>query len=147
MPSAERTAVDKAALHVTGEIRDRIRAITGDMRLSGVGRSGAKVGAFYRMYGGNANPQAWIKGSGALPLIEFDTPPHVILPKGGRRSAKGRRLRGKRALKFGGGFYSRAIHPGTRGQHPFRDGVEAGAKQSGEVFQKVFAQEIRKAWK
>lgn len=147
LPSAERTAVDKAALMVVGEIRDRIRqASGGDMRLSGVGRSGAKVGAYYKMYGGNVNPQAWIKASGALPLIENDTPPHVILPRGGRRSAKGRRLRGKKALKFGGGFYSRAVHPGTRGKRPFARGVEAGAKKTGEVYQRVFAQEIRKAW-
>lgn len=134
---AQHKGVRAAALAVTGAIRGEIGSATGgSMRLSGVGRKGARVGARFQMEGGLGEPAALIKATGPLQLIERDTAAHSIIPRGWRVSRKWGRLAAKGAvdpsrpvylgkgkvLKIGDGFRMFADHPGTKGKHPFEHG-------------------------
>ena len=121
-----------AALAITNSIRDEIRSATGgDMRISGVGRRGARVGARFDIKG-TQNPTAMIRAIGPLHLLERDTQPHLIKP---------RSRRGAKALAIGDGFAASVEHPGTRGKHPFQRGFD---RKQAEVPGIVQA-EIRKA--
>lgn len=120
MQRGQRRGVNKAALHVTRSVRREIVLVTGDNRLSGVGRRGAKVGAGYNVRG-RVNPTALISARGPLHLIERDTGAHSIEPR--RKRARGNRKR-RAALKFGATYATAVDHPGTRGQRPFGKGVD-----------------------
>ena len=157
---AQRAGVRRSALHVTGKIRDQVRRDTGDMRLSGVGKRGAKVGAKYDIKG-TTNPTALITATGPLHLIERNTAAHSILPRGRRVSkryqnavAKGRLPAGgkpiylgrKKALTIGGGLYSSATRGPTRGKHTFERGWKKAAPDTPLIFQKEIQGVIRREW-
>jgi hypothetical protein len=160
LPEAQRRGVQKAALHVTTVIRSEIRSVTGDMRLSGVGRRGAKVGASFKVSGTGGS--ATVKATGPLHIIERDMPPHDIQPRGyrvskrylnlvakGKLPADGKRiyLGGGKALKFGGGFYRRAsLAGGSRGKHPFERGWKKAAPETTRIFQREVRATFRKSW-
>lgn len=125
MRVAEQRAVRKSALAVTGGVRDEIRAATGDMRLSGVGRRGAKVGARYTVAGAKAT----IRATGPLQLIERPTRPHPIAPRK-RRNGK------RKALRLADGrFVASVQHPGTRGKYPWSKGIEKTRGKSRATFE------------
>jgi hypothetical protein len=150
-----------AALHVTTEIRDATRRATGgDSRLSGVGKSGAKLGAKYKIYGWS-NPTAYITATGPYHLLERDTSPHRIIPRGRRVSKrwenavrKGRLpadskkifLGGKKALAFNGRLYSSVQHPGSAGKHTFERTWKRVAPDTPKIFEREVEAELRKAW-
>lgn len=158
--AAQKAGVQKSALEVTNTVRAEIRKVAGaDMRLSGASRSGkgAKVGARFDIKG-VANPTALVRANGPIQLVERDTRPHVILARSrfvsrggvrvrrGRRSAAGRRLRGKAALTIGGNLRAWAAHPGTKGQRPFDRGVDRAAPKTPRIFQDEIDQGLRKVW-
>jgi len=135
--AAQREGVGRAALTITRGIRDQIRAVTGDSRLSGVGR-GARVGAKYTVLSGG---DAIIQATGPLHLIERPTRAHEIEPRGRRRSRGNRRP----ALYLGGSrFYARVHARGTRGKRPFAKGIAASAPQATRQYQ---AEITRRAWR
>jgi hypothetical protein len=134
---AQKIGVRKAALHVTTAIRLEIRKVTGDMKLSGVGRRGARVGAKYDIKG-TVNPTAFITATGPLHLIERDTSPHRV-PRN-RRSGR------KRYAVIGGHPYDHADHPGTAGKHPFERGWMKSGIETPEIFQQEIRKAIRQAW-
>ncbi len=136
LQEAQKRGIQKAALHVTGKIRDEIRSVTGDMRLSGVGRRGAKVGAKFDIKG-SINPTALITATGPLHLIERDTSPHRIPRTRGRK---------KRIAVIDGHPYHHANHPGTAGKHPFAKGVARGAPDTPKIFQAEVRKAVVKAW-
>lgn len=157
---AQRRGVQVAALEVTNTVRAEIRKVAGvDMRLSGAGRGGkgAKVGARYDIKG-STNPTALVRANGPIQLVERDTRPHVIVSRSrfvargglrvrqGRRSAAGRRLRGKAALTIGGSLRAWAMHPGTKGQRPFGRGVEKSAPKTPRIFQDEIDKRLRMVW-
>jgi hypothetical protein len=139
LQQAQVKGVQKAALFTTRSIRDQIRSATGgDMRMSGVGKRGTKLNAYYDVKG-RVNPTALIKARGPLQLLERDTSPHEIRPRK-RRKAKGQS--GRKALRLSdGNFRGTVRHPGTRGKHPWAKGV---AKSRGKTEQ-IFEDEIHKA--
>lgn len=138
---AQVVGVRKSALLVTTAIRGEIRAVTGDNRLSGVGARGARVGAQYDVKG-TTNPTAIIKAKGPLHLVERDTAPHLIIPRGMRVGKRGRQLKGGKVLRLAnGGYAASALHPGTRGQHPFEKGFMKSRDKTGPIFDL----EVRKA--
>lgn len=117
---AQREAVKDAALAMTTEVRQSIERVAPGGRLRGVGKKGGKVGARFDMQG---TDKAVIKATGAIALIEEDTKAHDIGPRGAGPRRKGS---GKKAIKFNGVVVASAHHPGTKGQHPFAKGIEAG---------------------
>jgi len=134
---AQRRGVQRSALHVTGEIRHEIRVATGgDMRLSGVGRRGARVGAKYDVKG-DVNPTALIVATGPMQLLEHDTAPHEIRP----------RRRGMKVLKLPNGYVPKVRHPGTRGKRPFAKGASKGAVRSAEKFNEAIEDAMRRSFR
>jgi hypothetical protein len=145
---AEATGVQKATIRTTGLIRDQIRSATGDMRLSGVGKKGARVGARYDKHFA-ATPDApamEIKATGPLHLIERDTRAHLILPRGQTFTARGSRRSGRKALKIGDDFRLYAEHPGTRGKRPFARGVARAAPEVPRIIQAEVGKTMMRSW-
>ena len=135
--------VRKAALVMTRAIRQEIVVVTGDSRMSGVNRGrGAKVGAGYSVKG-RANPTALIRAKGPLHLIERDTGPRDIRPR--RKFARGSRKK-KSALKIGSRYARVARHRGTRGQHPFRKGVERTEDRVGNIIENEVWKRVVRSW-
>ena len=137
----ELAGVRRAALHVTRTIREEIRLVAGaDMRLSGVGIRGARVGAGYDVKG-RVNPTAIISARGPLHLGDRDTSAHEIRPRSRYR-------RGKKALRLPGGLIrASAQHPGTRGRHPFARGVARTANAVVGIYEEQIWRQIRGAFR
>ena len=146
LQKAQKAGVNKSSLYVTNVIRGEIRGVTGDMRLSGVGRKGAKVGARYDIKGSDANPRGYIRGTGAIALIELDTKPHDIYPKGYQFTIRGRRRGKNKALKFGGRFAAYSHTGGTTGKHPFAKGANKAGPRTPKIFQEEVRDAITKGW-
>ena len=157
----QRRGVKASALKVTTEIRQATARDTGgDSRLSGVGKSGAKLGARFKLYGGE-NPTAYITATGPYHLLERNTSARFIIPRGWRVSRrytnlvkKGKLpadgkviyLGGAKALKFDGRFAMTAEHPGTRGKHTFERAWKRAAPEAPRIFQREVSAALRKAW-
>jgi hypothetical protein len=157
----QRKGVKMSALKVTTEIRDATRRDTGgDSRMSNFKGRGARLGARFKMYGGD-NPKAYITATGRYGWLEYGTPPHFIIPRGwtvsrrytnlvrkGKLPANGKviYLSGAKALKFNGRFSMTADHPGTRGKHTFERAWKRAAPETSKVFQREVTTSLRKAW-
>lgn len=127
---ANRIAVNRSALAITADVRAAILASTGDSRLSGVGRSGAKVGARYDVKGAG-NPTALIRATGPLHLIERPTSAHPIRPRARRR----RRSTRPPALVVNGHPYASVDHPGSRRpSRPWERGTNSGIPKAVRIF-------------
>lgn len=134
--------VGKAALGAKKVHESSIRAIVGDMHMSGVGKSGSRVGVRYDMRTSAGGASAVIKATGPLHLIERNTAGRVIRSRHGGRGRPRRGFIGpvgtsggqRAVLNIPGiGYRRSARHPGTRGQHPW----EKGRKRSEPVIRKV----------
>lgn len=135
-------AIKKAAL--AGKVihaAEISKASGGDSKLSGVGPKGAKVGVRFDMARGSFDPEALLKATGPMQLIESDTSGHVIRSRHAtgykRRGFVGPTLPGQFRVKntFGPklspvlnipgiGYRRSARHPGTRGKHPWQKGKD-----------------------
>jgi hypothetical protein len=146
-------SVGKAAQVVKGSVEAQMRSAVGnDLRMSGVGRSGARIGVRYDVKG-SRNPTAFLRATGPVQLVERDTIAHTILPRSVGR-AQGRSKAARRAakqdlynalfgasvgsgatpLKIGGDrFAYRVKHPGTKGKHPFEKGVDRAAPAAQKI--------------
>jgi hypothetical protein len=135
----QKAGVNKSALHVTRAIRGNIRAVTGDNRLSGVGRRGARVGARYNVKG-TVNPTALITAVGPLHLIERDTRPHDVAP---------RKRGGRKALKFANGTFAASAHAsgGSKGKRPFGRGVDATKNDTGRIFNEAVWAQVERVFR
>lgn len=142
------------------------RATGGDLRLSGVGKKGARIGVRYNVRG-QANATAIVSATGPAQLVERDVKPHVVTsrysPKAlgrtrARRLASANAAATFNALAAGGGatkgagWDRRAVikfgdvvaryavqSGGSRGRFPYRDGFRAGAKLSPKAYARVQA--------
>lgn len=159
---ANKGAVNKAALMMTNAIRAEIRQVVPSSKLRNM--RGASIGARYDVKG-EKNPTALIRALGPLQIVERDTKPHQILPKGIGRS-QGRSKMARRAARqslyaalFGGSYGSgvhplstpygpryRVNHPGTKGRHPFQKGVEKTRDKVAPVLRTGVADALRKAF-
>ena len=137
----QRQAVAAAALEVTKAARGEIRrAVGADMRMSGVGKSGAKVGAGYDLLG-YRNPTAIVTARGPLHLVERPTRPHRI-PR-----QRGPRARRRVVAIPGVGVRAHVNHPGTRGKYPFARGVARGQRAAKAAFRRVMVSSLRDAFR
>lgn len=132
-----RAIVDDASLVMKRAIEGSIRTVVPDMNMSGVGRSGVKVGVRYDIKG-TRNPTSLIRATGPLHLVENPTSPHTI-PKARRR---------RKVLKFGDGEFRRTVeHPGTRGQRPFRKGRELGTPAAKTIIERSTVRVLRSVFR
>jgi len=130
-----------------------------DMNLSHVGKNGGKLGVSTIV-----GTQARVKATGPWQIIEYDTKKHVIASSRfkGPRAGRGERVAaGQRSLKAGFrglGVAGAALrtpygprttvnHPGTKGQHPFRDGVADVVPKLPDVAAKVYRAQIQKIYR
>ena len=159
LPDAMSKATAGAALEVTNTVRDAIREDSGgDNVLSGMG---ARVGARYDVIG-RQNPVALIRATGPLQILESDTKPHGILPKG-IGSGHGRTKAGRRASKqalydalFGGtysgispmntpyGYKYRVNHPGTKGKRTWSRAIEQATPRVPAEYQRALQKALRR---
>lgn len=135
--AARKTAVERAAFGAKKEIVQEVRQASGDLRLSGVGRSGARVNVGYDIKGGADNPVALVKARGPLHLVENPVKPHDITPKARRRG-------GKRAVVTPFGPKAKVRHPGVRSpKKPWAKGKRRAEpiikREVAAVFSKAFA--------
>lgn len=143
--------VSASALKAKRVQEKAIASVAGsDMSLSGVNKAkgrggGAKVGVSFKVEMKGSTPQAFLKATGPLQLVENDTSGHVI--RSAWTSGKQRKgfigpvAGGQFTTSRGGGFIGpvmsnrrgviaipgvgfrrSARHPGTTGQHPWRKG-------------------------
>ncbi len=111
LPKLERRTVEAAAAMVKSTAVSELRRAAGaDLRLSGVGKRGARIGARYDR--GKSTSTAIVRALGPVQLVESNTKPHRV-PK--------KRTRGRRRVVVipGVGVRASANHPGTRGKHPW----------------------------
>lgn len=158
LPEAARDAVDASA-----KVMTRIIQAGAPARLSGVGKNGASLGIRQHKSGSFAQPQTVLKASGPWQLIEHNTRPHIIVSRklgGSRRRrtnlasglfvrASGRRVtttrRGERgAIRTPQGLRAYAQHPGTRGKHVWKKGVERGTPAATLAFAKVMRTDLKR---
>lgn len=127
---AAKDGVAKAALMVKTNVVAEMRGVT---RLRGVGKRGAKVGVRYDIKG-TGNPTALIRMTGPAQLLERDTRPHEIKPRGK-----------KKAINIPGiGPRASAHHPGTKGKHPWARGLARSLPKVGEVMRREQAESLRR---
>lgn len=141
---ANRAAINAAALIVTREIRTRTAAATGgDMRLSGVGKRGARVGVGYDVKG-DRNATALIRARGPFHLVERDVKPHDIK----LRRDTGKRRSGPRALRMKNLGFARSAKNagGSKGRRPFERGTKAGEPKARLAFEREQAKALARVF-
>lgn len=109
-------------------------------RMSGVGKKGAKIGVRYNVgnFGGVA--QSRVFATGPFHLIERNTRAHRI-PKD-----RGKRGRRRYAVIPSVGVRAWAMHPGTKGKHPWEKGVNAAEPRVRALLEKKTALAIRRVF-
>lgn len=143
--------------------REIARVAGADMALSGVGtargkKGNTKVGVRFTLEGNANTPQAFIKATGPLHIVERNTAGHVIrsaYSKGKRRkgfvgpASAGQFTGGRNAAVNipGVGFRRSARHPGTTGQHPWRKGATKAAPVIRKTMSSRTASIVKKAAK
>lgn len=132
LQSSQKEAVLKAALTVKGAVE-----VTSPARLRNAGKKGGKLSTRVTTFGSDAKPLAIVKAVGPWPLIEYDTPAHLI--GAGRTKASRNAL-----LRNGVGTYLKAAgaahpvlgpiaHPGTKGKLVFHKGVAIGTPKAAAI--------------
>lgn len=134
---ARKVAVERAAFEAKKVIASEIRSATGDMRMSGVGTKGARVGVRYDMKG-TENPTALVRATGPLHLVERPVKPHVIAPK---KRGRGKR---KKAVTTPYGPRASVQHPGVQNpKRPWSKGKQQAEprvkREVSAVFGRAFA--------
>lgn len=108
----------------------------GDMRLSGVGKRGARVGARFDI----DQAAATMRATGPLHLRERDTSAHRI-PKARKRG-------GQRWVVFGQDQVRRSVmHPGTRGVKTWTKGAERARPHIDRTVSDEMANIVRRAFR
>lgn len=125
-----------SAFAVKKSVQTQLRIAAPKGRLN-VGKKGSRVGVRYTLFPTSAKVFMF----GPAQLIEFDTSPHRI-PR--ETVGRGRRRRANKALIDipGIGVRAYAMHPGTKGKHPWSKGLALGLPKCGpaaaRVVHKVF---------
>lgn len=168
VPKANRKATLEAADLVKRATLGKMRVASGgDLKLSGVGKKGAKIGVRYDIQG-EISANAVVRATGPVQLVENRTHAHVIGPKGvkgGKRLKKGTRNRTgmsqrQRAIDEGTAIYGKsqvlafngivrryAYHPGTAGQHPWAKGVKEATPKTPAVFERAYHDALLKSFR
>lgn len=116
---------------------DTIRKDTGDSRLSGVGKRGAKVGARFDM---KRPDRAEVKATGPLHFVAHPMSPHRI-PK-----ARGERARKRYAVIPGVGVRAYANHPGTKGKNTWNKATRKAQSAATRELQRETRTIIKRAF-
>ena len=136
MQNFEKETLNEGAFAMKKAIQAQYRRAVPGGRLTNVGKRGARVGVRYNLYPHSAKVFAY----GPAHLVENDVRPHRI-PR--QTIGRGRRKRANTKPIFipGVGVRAYAMHPGTRGKHPWATGVRIGVpkaqRAAGTLFKKT----------
>lgn len=141
LPRSLGAATGEAALLTKGLILDKARPRTGgDLRLSGVGKNGARVGVSYDIKG-FTNPTALVKATGPFHFIERDTRKHIVgRGRGGQRGRKRLRLPDG-SVRMGGWMAG-----GSRGTAPWKQGVRLAKPRVMDTYKRAFRRELARTF-
>lgn len=132
LESVPKAGVNAAALTVKKSVLGIAPA-----RLRNVGKKGAKLGVRYDIKSFPSNAVARVYATGPWSIIERNTKAHRIP----------RQRRKPRPIKIPGiGWRMYAMHPGTKGKHPWRKGVEAAQPLVKREFHTGVATAMRKVF-
>lgn len=154
---AQLAGVKQATAVVDASIK---RATPG--RVRNASKSGGKLSTQVKVTNGST-PTGFVKAVGPWPLIEFDTPKHLIgigrATTGSRASNRKSKRRARITVSNGaaiGGYLKGAsyshgvrgpvVHPGTHGKHVFRKGALAGTPKATAVLRKITVNACREAF-
>lgn len=145
---ATREGVREAAIAGKAIFEAELVGAVGGRRLSGVGRSGAKLGARFTNPTSTSNPTAIVMYTGPAHLANSGTRPHEIGPRGRRRGKSGRRLKGGQGMVFpDGGVRSEPVqHPGTAGKNFFPDARDRVAAAAPGIIRRAESRELRRVF-
>lgn len=133
---AQRGAVRSAALVVQASV-----AATSPARLRNVGKKGGALRTAVRMRGSDAAPSATVKAVGPWPIIEYDTPGHLIGAGRTKRSRAQLVKSGHGTVLKAGGYEHPVLgpigHPGTKGKLVFHKGVALGTPKATTIVRKA----------
>jgi hypothetical protein len=133
--------LNRSALTIKRSVQGTLRVAAPKARLN-VGKKGARIGVRYDLYPKSAKVYAF----GPFHLIESDTAAHRI-PRG--TVGRGGRKRANRKPIYipGVGVRAWAMHPGTRGKHPWARGVAIGVPKvenaAGDVWRQTISAVFR----
>jgi hypothetical protein len=154
--SAQTQALRVMSDLATTSVLTSARRVVPDLNMSNVGKNGGRLGV--RTTVGTV---AAVKATGPWQIVEYDTKKHVIASKrfSGPRKGRGERVAAGQATLRAGfrgtGVAGAALrtpygprttvrHPGTKGQHPFRDGVADALPKLPLIAGKVYRSQISK---
>lgn len=102
---SQRAALTQGLLTIRNEELGQARRFSGDLRLSGVGRHGSKIGVIYKIKNNNFG---FVRATGAWPIRDSSlssgpVKPHLITSRygGGSRISRARRLGGSARSRRG----------------------------------------------
>lgn len=115
-----------------------MKRISGDGRLSGVGKRGAKVGVQMRRRG-QSNWQ--VRATGPWQLVEGNTKAHSL---NRRRARRGRR----QVYNTPWGFRARipGQHPGTRGRYPWKTALDITKREAPGIYRRQIAASMQRRY-
>lgn len=142
MQAMPTTILRQSAMIMKLAVQSRLKVAAPSGRLN-VGKNGKKVGVRYDL----VSDGAMVRMTGPAHLLEWDTKAHRIPREHVGRSRKdGTRRRNSKVVNIPGvGPRAWANHPGTKGKHPWRDGVAVGIPLVEKVAGNVMSDTIRKA--
>lgn len=141
MQAMPQTILRQSAMTLKTSVQSRLKVAMPSGRLN-VGKNGQRVGVRYDL-----TPVTKVYMTGPAQLIERDTKPHRIPREHvGRARKDGSRRRNTKVVVIPGvGVRAWANHPGTKGKHPWRNGIAAGLPLVDKVAGKVMSDTLRKA--
>lgn len=156
--SIQREMVEETAKIYQTVIRSSINAIAPGGKMRNVGKSGARVGVKRTITSGHS---AIVQATGPLHLLERDTKAHDIPRTLGsrrlrtaagrlsqKRESTGKVLSGRKILVINGDFVMGPVHhPGTKGRHPFDNGVAAAGPAAEIAAATIFAKSLKSVFR
>ena len=143
MPQAARAGVLGMVKLTKASVKSQLGAAGVGSRLSGVGKSGARIGVRDDGIKGTVNPSAVVRMTGPAHLIENPTKPHTITTKKSRNRRGGK----AKALKTPFGPRASVNHPGTKGKKPWQKGIAVAKPMLGKVFQDEVGKSLRRTFR
>lgn len=137
-----REGVREAAIAAKAIFEQQLIGAIGGRRMSGVGRSGARVGVRFTNPTSNVNPTSIVRYTGPVHLVNTGTRPHWIAPRNNNSFGRSRG-KGAFALYFPDGEVRGfpVFHPGSAGKNFFPRARDSAS----EVVPQVIARAERRA--
>lgn len=140
IPELEREILNQSALVIKKSVTESLRGVAPRLRLN-VGKKGASVGVRYEVQ----PHSALVRATGPVHLLESDTKAHRI-PREKIGRGRARRVNRKPIYIPGVGIRASAMHPGTKGRHPWARGVTDGLAKTDQANGAALRKTVKKVF-